>query len=173
MASARRPLVIEYYSAFPRMQIGPTAVGIPDRNNLQNARLRGGAGRTRTNRQRVIEHGWCPTNSPGRTPIQIPEALLFCVIMPGSPRRSYWSISQSRISEDSSFVEKPINSGLFEREHGCPTRWAGRTPPYSITLWWLVRVRPAPPPSRLQTEKSSGRPVGKPRFPQRGFSLGH
>src|SRR6266478_1200982 len=24
-------------------------------------------------------------------------------------------------------------------------------PPYSITLWWLVRVRPAPPPSRLQT----------------------
>src|SRR5258708_34860817 len=49
--------------------------------------------------------------------------------MPGSPRRSYWPISQSRISGDSSFVEKPINSGLFEREHGCPTRWAGRTPP--------------------------------------------
>src|SRR3981081_1295188 len=24
--------------------------------------------------------------------------------------------------------------------------------PCSITLWWLVRVRPAPPPSRLQPE---------------------
>src|SRR5712672_461928 len=57
MASARRPLVIEYYSAFPRMQIGPTAVGIPDRNNLQNARLRGGAGRTRTNHHSVMECG--------------------------------------------------------------------------------------------------------------------
>ena len=25
-------------------------------------------------------------------------------------------------------MEKPINSGLFEREHGCPTRGVGRTP---------------------------------------------
>src|SRR6266446_4854367 len=38
----------------------------------------------------------------------------------------------------------------------CPTRVVGRTPRYSITLWWLVRVRPAPPRSRLQPEKSSG-----------------
>jgi len=29
--------------------------------------------------------------------------------------------------------------------------------PCSITLWWLVRVRPAPPRSRLQPEKSSER----------------
>src|SRR5712672_4549102 len=43
----------------------------PDRNNLQNARLGGGTGRTRTNHQSVMEHGSCPTNSPGRTPIQI------------------------------------------------------------------------------------------------------
>src|SRR6266550_421212 len=35
------------------------------------SRLRGGAGRTRTNHQSVMEHGWCPTNPPGRTPIQI------------------------------------------------------------------------------------------------------
>src|SRR5260370_38194602 len=34
-------------------------------------RLRGGAGRTRTNHQSVMEHGWCPTKSPRRTPIQI------------------------------------------------------------------------------------------------------
>src|SRR5712671_4373194 len=32
------------------------------------------------------------------------------------------------------------------------TRGVGRTPRYSITLWWLVRVRPAPPPSRLKPE---------------------
>src|SRR3954447_23533174 len=86
----------------------------------RTVRLGGGGGRTRTNHQSVMEHGWCPTNSLGRAPIHIPEALLFCVIMPGSPRRSSWPISQSRISGDSSFVEKPINSGLFEREHGCP-----------------------------------------------------
>src|SRR5712671_4933277 len=42
----------------------------PDRNNLQIARLRGGAGRTRTNHQSVMEHGSSPTNSPGRTPIR-------------------------------------------------------------------------------------------------------
>src|SRR4030081_199155 len=58
---------------------GPLSPAAPDRNDLQNARLRGGAGRTRTNHQSVMEHGWCPTNYPGRTPIQIPEALLFCV----------------------------------------------------------------------------------------------
>src|SRR5258706_5001952 len=69
-----------------------------------------------------------PTPLVGQ-PCRSPEVLLFCVIMPGSPLRSYWPISQSRISGDSSFVEKPINSGLFEREPGCPTRWAGRTPP--------------------------------------------
>jgi hypothetical protein len=27
-------------------------------------------------------------------------------------------------------------------------------PPHSITLWWLVRVRPAPPPSRLQPARA-------------------
>ena len=32
---------------------------------------------------------------------------------------------------------------------GCPTRGVGRTPTHSITLWLLVRVRPAPPPSHL------------------------
>src|SRR5882757_9941190 len=83
MASARRPLVIEYYSAFPRMQIGPTAVGIPDRNNLQNARLRGGAGRTRTNHQSVMEHGSSPTNYPGRTPIQIVGGFVVLLDFPG------------------------------------------------------------------------------------------
>ena len=59
-----------------------SAVGQLRRLELSGCRrLGGGAGRTRTNHQSVMEHGWCPTNSPGRTPIQIPEALLFCVII--------------------------------------------------------------------------------------------
>src|SRR5882757_5932418 len=100
MASARRPLVIEYYSAFPRMQIGPTAVGIPDRNNLQNARLRGGAGRTRTNHQSVMEHGSSPTNSPGRTPMQIAGRFAVLLDFPGflileSTARVLWNIFES------------------------------------------------------------------------------
>ena len=33
------------------------------------ARLRGGAGRTRTNHQSVMEHGGCPTSPPRRTPV--------------------------------------------------------------------------------------------------------
>src|SRR5882757_8887350 len=36
---------------------------------------------TRTNHQSVMEHGWCPTNYPGRTPIQIVGHLLFSVII--------------------------------------------------------------------------------------------
>src|ERR1700704_3497820 len=46
---------------------GPLSPAAPDRNDFQNARLRGGAGRTRTNHQSVMEHGSSPTNSPGRT----------------------------------------------------------------------------------------------------------
>src|SRR5712671_6827496 len=42
------------------------------------ARLHGGASRTRTNNQSVMEHGWCPTNSPCRTPIQ--DAGCFVVL---------------------------------------------------------------------------------------------
>jgi hypothetical protein len=46
-------------------------------------RLRGGAGRTRTNHQSVMEHGWCPTNSPGRTPIQIAGRFAVLLDFPG------------------------------------------------------------------------------------------
>src|SRR5712671_4410661 len=35
----------------------------------ENGRLRGGAGRTRTNHQSVMEHGGCPTSPPRRTPV--------------------------------------------------------------------------------------------------------
>src|SRR6266481_6992177 len=46
-------------------------------------RLRGGAGRTRTNHQSVMEHGWCPTNSPGRTPIHIAGTFAVLLDLPG------------------------------------------------------------------------------------------
>jgi len=45
--------------------------------------LRGGAGRTRTNNQSVMEHGSCPTNSPGRTPIQIAGRFTVLLDFPG------------------------------------------------------------------------------------------
>src|SRR6266576_833100 len=48
-------------------------------------RLRGGAGRTRTNHQSVMEDGSSPTNSPGRTPIQI--AGRFAALGPRLPTR--------------------------------------------------------------------------------------
>src|SRR5258705_5554575 len=51
--------------------------------NLRCARLGGGAGRTRTNHQSVMEHGWCPTNSPGRTPIQIAGRFAVLLDFPG------------------------------------------------------------------------------------------
>src|ERR1700716_3098072 len=46
-------------------------------------RLRGGAGRTRTNHQSVMEHGWCPTNYPGRTPMRIAGRFAVLLDFPG------------------------------------------------------------------------------------------
>src|SRR6266446_9677608 len=45
--------------------------------------MRGGAGRTRTNHQSVMEHGSSPTNSPGRTPIQIAGRFAVLLDLPG------------------------------------------------------------------------------------------
>ncbi len=47
------------------------------------ARLGGGAGRTRTNHQSVMEHGWCPTNYPGRTPFRIAGRFAVLLDFPG------------------------------------------------------------------------------------------
>src|SRR5712672_2092667 len=56
-----------------------------------------------------------------------------------------------------SSIRKPGKSSKTAKR---PAVWVGVRPgelvglePCSITLWWLVRVRPAPPPSRLQPEK--------------------
>src|SRR5712671_4831001 len=55
-----------------------------------------------------------------------------------------------------SSIRKPGKSSKTAKR---PAIWIGVRPgelvghqPCSITLWWLVRVRPAPPPSRLQPE---------------------
>src|SRR4030088_2637520 len=60
---------------------GRTFLTSPDCSGCR--RLRGGAGRTRTNHQSVMEHGWCPTNSPGRTPIQIAGSFAVLLDFPG------------------------------------------------------------------------------------------
>src|SRR3979490_3560529 len=44
---------------------------------------RGGAGRTRTNHQSVMEHGSCPTNYPGRTPFRIAGRFAVLLDFPG------------------------------------------------------------------------------------------
>src|SRR5436190_18956705 len=49
-------------------------------------RLGGGAGPTRTNHQSVMEHGSCPTNYPGRTPIQIVGRFVVLFDFPPSRR---------------------------------------------------------------------------------------
>src|SRR6266446_10932597 len=64
-------------------------------------RLRGGAGRTRTNHQSVMEHGWCPTNSPGRTPLQIAGRFAVLLDFPGflileSTTRVLWNMVRVR-----------------------------------------------------------------------------
>jgi len=65
----------------------------------------------------------------------------------------HWPISQSRILEIPLFVEKPINSGLLSAGAGCPTRWLVGHAIFHNTLV-VVRVRPAPPRSRVQPENS-------------------
>src|SRR4051794_26301587 len=50
------------------------------------------------------------------------------------------------------FLEMPKKRSFSRSSARCSTRWAGRTPPCSITLWWLVRVRRAPPRSRAQLD---------------------
>src|SRR6195256_2729939 len=62
---------------------GPLSPAAPDRNDFQNARLRGGAGRTRTNHQSVMEHGSSPTNSPGRTLTQFARRFAVLLDFPG------------------------------------------------------------------------------------------
>jgi len=45
--------------------------------------MRGGAGRTRTNNQSVMESGSSPTNSPGRMPVQIAGRFVVLRDYPG------------------------------------------------------------------------------------------
>src|SRR6266446_8753748 len=63
--------------------------------------MRGGAGRTRTSHQSVMEHGSSPTNSPGRTPIQIAGRFAVLLDFPGflileSTTRVLWNMVRVR-----------------------------------------------------------------------------
>src|SRR3954454_4534899 len=80
----------------------------PGNGDLKLCRLRGGAGRTRTNHQSVMEHGWCPTSPARRTPVQI--AGWFAVLL-----------------DFLGFLILVNHQSVME--HGwCPTNYPGRTP---------------------------------------------
>src|SRR6267154_4656619 len=121
--SARMPLHRPAPPTFSIMMGCP-----PDRNNLQNARLRGGAGRTRTNHQSVMEHGWCPTNSPGRTPIQIAGRFPVLLGFPGflildQPPECYGTWFESDQLPSSDTLEPPPKCyGIGARPTSPPRR---------------------------------------------------
>src|SRR5882757_5540154 len=88
--------------------------------------MRGGVGRTRTNHQSVMEHRSCPTNYPGRTPIQIVGRLVVLFDFPGflilhQPPERYgtWFESAAPFSAKSPLL---FPGDLDE----CPTRGVGR-----------------------------------------------
>ena len=103
-----------------------------------------------------MEHGSSPTNYPGRTPIQIVGRFAVLLDFPGflilhQPPERYgtWFESDQVPWSDSRRPFSARSPLLFSGDlDGGPTRGVGRTPRYSITLWLLVRVRPAPPRSR-------------------------
>src|SRR5882757_7846543 len=91
-----------------------------------------------------MEHGSSPTNSPGRTPIQIAGRFAVLLDFPGflileSTTRMLWNMVRVR---PTTLVGQPIQ--IVGRLLFSVIILA------SITLWWLVRVRPAPPRIRGQ-----------------------
>src|SRR5258708_4963735 len=99
------PKIIELFSEkYPRVVMHVDLVQSPTANYLYrdgSVRLRGGAGRTRTNHQSVMEHGSSPTNSPGRTPMQIAGRFAVLLDFPGflileSTTRVLWNMVRVR-----------------------------------------------------------------------------
>src|SRR5882757_3336732 len=121
--------------------------------------MRGGVGRTRTNHQSVMEHRSCPTNYPGRTPIQIVGRFVVLFDFPGflilhQPPERYGTCFESDqvrwwdSCPDSRSPSRPGSPLLFSGDlDGCPTRGVGRTPRYSTTLF----VGPSPTSSTTQS----------------------
>src|ERR1700710_1504462 len=92
--------------------------------------MRGGAGRTRTNHQSVMEHGWWPTNYPGRTPIRIAGRFAVLLDFPGflildQPPKRYGTWFESDQLPWSDTLE-PATKALWNV--GCPTNPPRRTP---------------------------------------------
>src|SRR5712672_2726717 len=104
------------------------------------ARLRGGAGRTRTNHQSVMEHGWCPTNSPGRPH---PDTGSFAVLRdyPGVLRRAV-HVGPTGPFLKAGFLEIPLLwkspsiADFLSASTGVRRGGLVGHPPCSITLWW-------------------------------------
>src|SRR4051794_8129653 len=98
--------------------------------------MRGGAGRTRTNHQSVMEHGWCPTSSPGRTAMQIAGRFAVLLDFPDF----LYSINYRSVMEHGWCPPTTLGQivGRFVVRlfwHWCPTRWAGRTRrEYTVTF---------------------------------------
>src|SRR5712672_2535626 len=114
-----------------------------------HGRLRGGAGRTRTNHQSVMEHGSSPTNSPGRTPIQIAGRFAVLLDLPGvlilnQPPKRYGTWFESDQLPWSDTLEPTTkvlwNMGVSYQPTSSDTRPRAQK---SNVLRKAVRVRPA------------------------------
>src|ERR1700704_5174115 len=113
----------------------------------------------------------CPTSSPGRTPgLELEEAAVDGHFYKRESRVAVTRQGKSRCSpHDGSLLpprrhhhwalplllrQPPTTGEVLLSVPGVRQRELVGHPPHSITLWWLVRVRPAPPPSRLQPARA-------------------
>src|SRR6267154_1063565 len=83
-------------------------------------RLSGGAGRTRTNHQSVMEHGLSPTNSPGRTPLQIIGVVVFPFILAVGRTRTMFHNTLVVGSSPTSSTTEPPATGESRLVHSAP-----------------------------------------------------
>src|SRR3977135_1135753 len=110
-------------------------------------RLGGGAGRTRTNHQSVMEHGWCPTNYPGRTPFRIAGRFAVLLDFPvlrilEQPPKRYgtWLVSDQLPWSDTLEPTTKVlwNMGVSDQPTSSDTRARAQK---SYTSWRAHRLR--------------------------------
>src|SRR6266550_2977507 len=111
------------------------------RNFPSCRRLGGGAGRTRTNHQSVMEHGWCPTSSPGRTPKRIAGRFAVLLDFPGllileSTTRVLWNMVRVR---PTTLVGHPRTNHQSVMEHGRVSSLASVSA--ETTFYWACHLR--------------------------------
>src|SRR5258705_14013583 len=120
----------------------------PQKGISSCVRMRGGAGRTRTNHQSVMEHGWCPTNYPGRTPFRIAGRFAVLLDFPGflildQPPKRYgtWLVSDQLPWSDTLEPTTKVlwNMGVSDQPTSSDTRARAQK---SYTSWRAHRLRP-------------------------------